>query len=184
MKSFVENIKSTYFAEKQTCDSFLCQIGNTYVNKNYDTQVTIGAAEAEEIKSYKDKDAQVFIYSQQDIVIKNEVTELYANLIADGKLDTCGEGDHKTDATSGKLVDNCNNVLVVNGAVYSEGEMSLDRVFGGGSSYGSMSLDSSTLVQRAEIFNFDPKIVKWGYDYKHEVQPITTTYIEELSTRY
>lgn len=186
MKSFVENVKSTYFAEKQTCGSFLCLIGNnTYVNTNYDAdEVTIGDAEAKEINGYKDKDAQVFIYSQRDIVIKNEVTELYANLITDGKLDTCAEGDHKTDATSGKLIDNCYNVLVVNGAVYSEGEMSLDRVFGGGSPYGSMSLDSSTLVQRAEIFNFDPKIVKWGYDYKHEVQPIMTTYIEELSTRY
>lgn len=185
MKGFVDDIKSTYFAEKQECGEFLCRIGNTYVNTNYDSKVTIGDFEAAEINSHKDEDAQVFIYSQQEIVIKNEVTQLFANLITDSALDTCEEGDHKTDdARDGTLVDKCPNILVINGAVYSEGEVSLDRVFGGGSPYGSLSLDSGTLVQRAEIFNYDPKIVKWGYDYKHENQPLTTTYIEELSTRY
>ena len=75
------------------------------------------------------------------------------------------------------------NPLVINGVVFSNGDIALDRVYGGGSTDG-MNLDSNTLIQRSEIFNFNPEIVEWGYNYKHKTQPITTTYIEELSTRY
>ena len=184
MKQFVENIKSTYFATKQT-GGFLVKVNDrTYVNTDFDNDVVIDAAKAAEINSHKDEDALVFVYSAKNIIISNDVAELHANLIADLSVDTCAEAQQDSKGKNGELAEKCSNALVITGVVYSENAIALDRVFGGGSSYGSETLDPDTLVQRAEIFSYDPKIVKWGYEYKNNTQPLTTTYIEELSTRY
>lgn len=182
MQSFVDDVKSTFFAGTPGGSETIMQFkdSKTFINTNFDSDVIIGTELASDINDKANK-GMVLIYSQGNIKISNEVQYLKAVLIADGKVDTCFEKDQGGD--NGQLLDYCYNPLVINGVVFSNKDIALDRVYGGGSTDG-MNLDSNTLIQRAEIFNFNPEIVEWGYNYKHKTQPITTTYIEELSTRY
>lgn len=182
MQSFVDDLKSTFFAGTPGGSETIMPLndGKTFINTNFDGNVIIGTELANDINT-KANEGMVLIYSQGDIKISNGVQYLKAVLIADGKVDTCFEKDQGGD--NGQLLDYCYNPLVINGVVFSNKDIALDRVYGGGSTDG-MNLDSNTLIQRAEIFNFNPEIVEWGYNYKHKTQPITTTYIEELSTRY
>lgn len=182
MQSFVDDVKSTFFAGTPGGSETIMQFkdSKTFINTNFDSDVIIGTELASDINS-KANDGMVLIYSTRNIEISNEVQYLKAVLIADGKVDTCSGANRGGD--NGQLLDSCYNPLVINGVVFSNKDIALDRVYGGGSTEG-MNLDPNTLIQRAEIFNFNPEIVEWGYNYKHKTQPITTTYIEELSTRY
>lgn len=182
MQSFVDDVKSTFFAGTPDGPGIIESPNDnkTFINANFDDDVIIGTELAGDINS-KANEGMVLIYSNKNIKISNEVQYLKAVLIADGKVDTCSEADQGGD--NGQLLDSCYNPLVINGVVFSNGNIALDRVYGGGSTEG-MNLDSNTLIQRAEIFNFNPEIIEWGYNYKHKTQPITTTYVEELSTRY
>ena len=182
MQSFVDDVKFTFFAGESGGSGIIESPNDnkTFINANYDGDVIIGTELAGDINS-KANEGMVLIYSNKNIKISNEVQYLKAILIADGKVDTCSDADQGGD--NGQLLDSCYNPLVINGVVFSKGDIALDRVYGGGSTEG-MNLDSNTLIQRAEIFDFNPEIVEWGYNYKHKTQPITTTYIEELSTRY
>ena len=182
MQSFVDDVKSTFFAGTPGGSETIMPLndGKTFINTNFDDDVIIGTELANDINK-KANEGMVLIYSNKNIEISNEVQYLKAVLIADGIVDTCSEANQGGD--NGQLLDSCYNPLVINGVVFSNGDIALDRVYGGGSTDG-MNLDSNTLIQRAEIFNFNPEIVEWGYNYKHKTQPITTTYIEELSTRY
>jgi hypothetical protein len=178
-QSFADDVRISFFGGTPDGSTDLKRFNDsTYVNTNFGGDVVIDSVLADAINS---KSEQVVIYSVKDIKISNTVTQLNAILVADGKVDTCAEADQGGD--NGQLLENCYNSLVINGVVYSKRSIALDRVYGGGSVNG-MNLDPGTLMQRAEIFSFDPKIVEWGYDYKRETQPYTTTYIEELSTRY
>lgn len=182
MQSFVDDVKSTFFAGTPGGSETIMPLndGKTFINTNFDGNVVIDSELAETINK-KANEGMVLIYSEGNIEISNDVQSLKAVLIADGIVDTCFEKDQGGD--NGQLLDYCYNPLVINGVVFSNGDIALDRVYGGGSTDG-MNLDPNTLIQRAEIFNFNPEIVEWGYNYKHKTQPITTTYIEELSTRY
>lgn len=177
---YADSVIATFFNDDLGAGPIVDAGGATYVNANYDSDVAIDSDLAELINEAANN-GQVIIYSTGDIKISNAVTELNATLIADGKVDTCTEADQGGD--NEQLLDNCSNSLIINGVVYSEQPIALDRVYGGGS-VEAMDLDADTLIQRAEILNYDPKIVKWSYDYKRQTQPLTTTYIEELSTRY
>ena len=177
---YADSVITTFFNDDLGAGPIVDAGGATYVNANYDSDVAIDSDLAELINEAANN-GQVIIYSTGDIKISNAVTELNATLIADGKVDTCTEADQGGD--NEQLLDNCSNSLIINGVVYSEQPIALDRVYGGGS-VEAMNLDADTLIQRAEILNYDPKIVKWSYDYKRQTQPLTTTYIEELSTRY
>lgn len=182
MQSFVDDVKSTFFAGTPGGSETIMPLndGKTFVNTNFDGNVVIDSELAETINK-KANEGMVLIYSEGNIEISNDVQSLKAVLIADGIVDTCFEKDQGGD--NGQLLDYCYNPLVINGVVFSNKDIALDRVYGGGSTDG-MNLDPNTLIQRAEIFNFNPEIIEWGYNYKHKTQPITTTYIEELSTRY
>ena len=182
-RTYANNVIATFFTGEA---SSTCVLGSSYdgcstfVNANYNDDVVINSAFAGTINDAANN-GHVIIYSKRNIKISNAVTELNATLIADGKVDTCEEADQGGD--NEQLLYNCSNSLFINGIVYSEKPIALDRIYGGGSVDG-MNLDANTLMQRAEILNYDPKIVKWSYDYKRQTQPLTTTYIEELSTRY
>lgn len=119
------------------------------------------------------------------INIAPDVTEINAILIADEHIDTCYDGTEKTEqgGTKGNsgLKDYCGNELTINGAVFAK-NIKLDRSFGGGS-YGD-NLAAYSLIQRAEIFNYDPSFVYEAYQNSVENEPITTTYIKELPSRY
>ena len=182
MQSFADDVKSTFFTGTPDGSGIIESPNDnkTFINANFDDDVEIGTELANDINTKANK-GMVLIYSEGNIEISNEVQYLNAVLIADGKVDTCSEANQGGD--NGQLLDSCYNPLVINGVVFSNKDIALDRVYGGGSTDG-MNLDSNTLIQRAEIFNFNPEIVEWGYNYKHKTQPITTTYIEELSTRY
>ncbi|MDO4730471.1 MAG: hypothetical protein Q4A96_04745, partial [Candidatus Saccharibacteria bacterium] len=135
----------------------------------------------------KNADGSTPIIYADNIKIHPDVTEINAILIADGNLDTCYLEDKQNETTQGKtegnsgLKDLCYKQLVVNGAVFAE-NITLDRTFGGGS-YGDSVIPQS-LIQRAEIFNFDPAYVSEVYEQSMEDDPITTTYIKELPSRY
>ena len=135
----------------------------------------------------KNADGTTPIIYADNIKIHPDVTEINAILIADGNLDTCYLEDKQNETTQGGtegnsgLKDLCGKQLVVNGAVFAD-SIALDRTFGGGS-YGD-NLWAPSLVQRAEIFNFDPAYVSEAYKQSMEEDPITTTYIKELPSRY
>lgn len=182
-RTYANNVIATFFTGEA---SSTCVLGSSYdscttfVNANYNDDVVINSDFAGTINDAANN-GHVIIYSKRNIKISNAVTELNATLIADDRVDTCEEADQGGD--NEQLLYNCSNSLFINGIVYSEKPIALDRIYGGGSVDG-MNLDANTLMQRAEILNYDPKIVKWSYDYKRQTQPLTTTYIEELSTRY
>ncbi len=123
------------------------------------------------------------IYANNIYISKN-VERVDAVLIANGILDTCEKDVNRNTSTGNQeLLQECNeNALVVNGAVYVHGELKLDRVYGGGEIDGD-SLDPSTLAQRAEIFNYDPRIVKFAYDVIKDRNLVDTQYVKELPTR-
>lgn len=125
------------------------------------------------------------IIHADNINIAPDVTEINAILIADGYIDTCYDGTEKTEqgGTKGNwgLKDYCGNELTINGAVFAN-SIKLDRSFGGGS-YGD-TINADSLIQRAEIFNYDPSFVYEAYQNSIENEPITTTYIKELPSRY
>jgi hypothetical protein len=135
----------------------------------------------------KNADGSTPIIYADNIKIHPDVTEINAILIADDNLDTCYLEDKQDETTQGGtkgnsgLKDLCGKQLVVNGAVFAD-SIALDRTFGGGS-YGD-NLWVPSLVQRAEIFNFDPSYVSEAYEQSLEEDPITTTYIKELPSRY
>lgn len=135
----------------------------------------------------KNADGSTPIIYADNIKIHPDVTEINAILIADDNLDTCYLEDKQNETTQGGtkgnsgLKDLCGKQLVVNGAVFAE-NITLDRTFGGGS-YGDSVMPRS-LVQRAEIFNFDSAYVSEVYKQSMEEDPITTTYIKELPSRY
>lgn len=135
----------------------------------------------------KNADGTTPIIYADNIKIRPDVKEINAILIADDNLDTCYLEDKQNETTQGKtegnwgLKDYCGNQLVVNGAVFAN-SITLDRTYGGGS-YGD-NLWAPSLVQRAEVFNFDPSYVSEVYEQSLEEDPITTTYIKELPSRY
>lgn len=193
MTEIANNIKSTFFTDPMPAGGpFLVEYPgtHTWVNLNYKDDVWIGGAEADAINNHRLAGDQVIIYSDKNIMIENTVMNLDAMLVANGKVDTCyivDDSGNKMDVDQGgdnsQLLNHCHDNLTVNGAVYSKEAIELDRTYGGGSET-DLNLREDTLVQRAEIFNFDPRTVKWGYDYDNGNQPLITTYIEELSTRY
>ena len=135
-------------------------------------------------------DAVLVVYGK-NIEIAPDVERIDAILIADGYIDTCA-GYSRDDKTGNQsLKEHCYKQLVVNGAVYAGGQdvaddrevLRLDRTFGGGNIEGG-NLDANTLSQRAEIFNYDPRIIKLSYEYMREYDPLAESYTEELSTRY
>jgi hypothetical protein len=138
----------------------------------------------------KNADGTTPIIYADDIKIAPGVTEINAILIADNNLDTCyeevdgKEADYtqqgETEGNSG-LKDHCANQLLIRGAVFTK-SITLDRTFGGGS-YGD-NIAAYSLVQRAEIFDFDPAYIKEVYEKSLDNEPITTTYIKELPSRY
>ena len=63
--------------------------------------------------------------------------------------------------------------------------LKMPRTFGGGSvlENGEFVKDPNTLVQRAEIFNYDPSVVEWAYRESQKNPHLETTYTETLAPR-
>lgn len=124
----------------------------------------------------------------RSISIAGDVTSVNAWLIVDGgKLNTCN--DYKINSPEDKsnqnLLDFCNTQLFINGPVIVNGDLTLPRTFGGGSvlENGEFVKDPNTLVQRAEIFNYDPSVVEWAYHESQKNPHLETTYTETLAPR-
>lgn len=137
--------------------------------------------------SYWGSPKQLIIIAK-DILIDKSVRRVNAWLIVDGgKLNTCN--DYKINAPEDKsnqnLLDFCNTQLFINGPVIVNGDLILPRTFGGGSvlENGEFVKDPNTLVQRAEIFNYDPSVVEWAYRESQKNPHLETTYTETLAPR-
>lgn len=137
--------------------------------------------------SYWGSPKQLIIIAK-DILIDKSVSRVNAWLIVDGgKLNTCN--DYKINAPEDKsnqnLLDFCNTQLFINGPVIVNGDLILPRTFGGGSvlENGEFVKDPNTLVQRAEIFNYDPSVVEWAYRESQKNPHLETTYTETLAPR-
>lgn len=137
--------------------------------------------------SYWGNPKQLIIIAK-DILIDKSVSRVNAWLIVDGgKLNTCN--DYQINAPEDKsnqnLLDFCNTQLFINGPVIVNGDLILPRTFGGGSvlEKGEFVKDPNTLVQRAEIFNYDPSVVEWAYRESQKNPHLETTYTETLAPR-
>lgn len=128
----------------------------------------------------------------RSISIAGDVTSVNAWLIVDGgELNTCSEHYIGKEKGNEDLLMDCNDQLIVNGPVIVRGgvpetALKLLRTFGGGSKvneYGEFVKDPNTLVQRAEIFNYDPSVVEWAYRESQKNPHLETTYTETLAPR-
>ena len=80
------------------------------------------------------------------------------------------------------LLVNCNETLVVNGAVAAN-IIELDRAAGGGSDEKMTELNAASLTQRAEIFNYDQRIVFWATNASSSDKTTTANHVKELTPR-
>lgn len=134
------------------------------------------------------------------IDIAGDVEKVNAWLIVDrgefidgGEFNTCAgnQPDYKKPGTNEgdgnqHLLDNCNRPLFINGAVIVDGTVTLPRTYGGGSvvnADGSITKDERTYALRAEIFNYDPRVVKWAYEESKKNPQLVTTYTESIAPR-
>ena len=135
---------------------------------------------------------KLYVILADNVYIRENVTNIDAIIIAKRELDTCYLPDGSNDAYEQKggneiLLEKCGSQLVINGAVSVEGKIDLDRTFGGGSlekgADNKYHLNPSSLSQRAEIFNYDPRILKFSYDYVKEYDTGQESYAKELAPR-
>ena len=128
----------------------------------------------------------------RSISIAGDVTSVNAWLIVDGgELNTCSEHYIGKEKGNEDLLMDCNDQLIINGPVIVRGgvpetALKLLRTFGGGSKVnenGEFVKDPNTLVQRAEIFNYDPSVVEWAYRESQKNPHLETTYTETLAPR-
>ena len=80
------------------------------------------------------------------------------------------------------MIDNCNHTLLINGAVAAQ-KIKLDRAAGGGSFEGSEDLNPESLMQRAEVFNYDFRVVFWANSVLEYDDVINPSHIKELNPR-
>lgn len=137
--------------------------------------------------SYWGNPKQLIIIAK-DILIDKSVSRVNAWLIVDGgTLNTCNDYEINApeDKSNQNLLDFCNTQLFINGPVIVNGNLTLPRTFGGGSvlENGKFVKDPNTLVQRAEIFNYDPSVVEWAYRESQKNPHLETTYTETLAPR-
>ena len=136
---------------------------------------------------------KIWVIRCKDVMIHPNVEEINAMIVATNELDTCyesnGSGDKYEQVAGGDnelLLDNCNKQLIVNGAVYVGDTLNLDRTHGGGSlDYidGEYYLNSATLAQRAELFIYDSRIVKYSYEFMKTYEMNSESYVRELAPR-
>jgi len=129
------------------------------------------------------KNASLVIVASS-VFIENDVDRIDATIIAYGDFDTCYGFEQNASDGNQDLLANCNRSLLINGAVYVEGQLRLDRTYGSGSFTPDGQLNMENLSQRAEIFNFDPRFVKTSYEYATSKKSYSETYIKELQTRF
>ncbi len=127
----------------------------------------------------------IMVIVGDDVAINKDVDRVDAIIIARNSFDTCAGHDRNEADGNQDLHENCNNQLVINGAVKTAGDdnLKLDRTFGGGSMTGEDKLNPSTLMQRAEIFNYDPRIVKVSQDIWEKTDATNVQYVRELAPR-
>jgi|GEM_PF-2595529 len=137
--------------------------------------------------------SKIWLIHCKNVMIRPNVDEINAMIVAKNELDTCYEPNGASDkyeqdagGDNQLLLDNCNTQLIINGAVYAGNVLNLDRTHGGGSLdfvNGEYYLNSATLAQRAEIFNYDPRIVKYSYDFMKTYEMNSESYVRELTPR-
>ena len=182
-KKFAENIVSTYYESGNLNAAKAGGTGLDFVYSTISDQMIGG-----DITNGDNNTIKVIV--GKNIHIAPSVKRLDAIIIAYGELDTCSSGltsdayeqDKSTDPGNQALLEQCGNELVINGAVYAN-SISLDRTFGGGSFEGDDKINPDTLMQRAEIFNYDPRIVKISYEINESLDATNASYVKELAPR-
>lgn len=119
------------------------------------------------------KTRQIIIFAD-DIEISNNVKQIDAWLVVDGNIDTCLEKD-----VGDLTIDDCNNELIVNGAVVSD-SLELDRTYGSESEGGNPNGN----IRRGEVFNYDPSSVQWAYKESLKESKTEIQYVKERAVRY
>ena len=193
-KQFVDSIKEYCYDEHDYYKASNC-VNNMHLpddahglyvysaSSNGDILIDSAAIGNEELINNA-KDA-VLVIVGNNVTISNSVRRIDAIIIAKNKLDTCAEGKRNESDGNQELLMNCSNPLIINGAVYSSGgveNLMLDRTFGGGSLAGD-KLDPSTLSQRAEIFNYDFRIIRVAYGLSEKIDGKNANFVKELAPR-
>lgn len=195
-KKFAENIKGYCYDESGNA-SGNCSVlpdGATSIDNSYSGLVLYKANSNSSFtipsNIYNNSENAVIVIYGKNIKISNAATQIDAMIIAEDGLDTCDEGDKDSKTGNQALLEKCNNDLIIKGAVYSRGKLSdtenhllLDRSKGGGSFEGE-TLSPNSLSQRAEIFSFDPRIVKVSQDIHESLDVTEIQYIKEIAPRY
>ena len=127
----------------------------------------------------------------KNIIINNNVSEINAWLIVDGgEFNTCADHhiDDPADNGNNRLLTECNDWLYIKGPVIVDSAgspLELPRTFGGGSKLQNNRyvIDEPSFVQRAEIFDFDPDMVRWAYEESTKDPQLSTTYVETLAPK-
>lgn len=166
---------------------------NAYIGKEHTYVIKAGGAIAiNDNIIYSDGDGfdsagqipKVIIYSKGDITIDCTVTQLDAIIIANGKVNTCNEGDVNSPRRS--------SPLTVRGVIISN-SLEANRTYGASMGYSQANsgglrsgIPSSGSATPAEVINYDTSAILWGRYMagSAESDVLTVTYQHELAPRY
>lgn len=146
------------------------------------------------------KSPQIIIFADGNINIEGNrdnntqgVTWIDAWLIANadssggGIINTCSNRPEKYTSKD------CNRTLIINGPVFASG-MELNRtagaypdsqrVYDSRDKITKQNLENDGSITPAEIFNFRPDALYWGYSQSQRYSQATVTYSHELAPRY
>lgn len=179
-KKFAENIEG-YCYSAPGVPSGKCNFASSVPDDGRGIYIYNGSMPIGSNIENKSKDA-VMVIIGDNITIDRSVTRIDAIIIAKNSLDTCNGVNRNNADGNQDLLTYCNTELVINGAVYSAKKPDLKRTYGGGNIEGD-TLDASTLLQRAEIFNYDPRIVKISYEINESLDATNASYVKELAPR-
>ncbi len=156
--------------------------------QGYDNALVLGSRNSQRFSSLSEIPQAIIIASQ--INISENVTQIDAWLVAlgsPGTVNTCYQ--FNVGASSS---DTCSKTLIVNGPTITN-HLLLNRTAGAytRSTFGQNdrpgaenNLTDDGSITPAEIFNYRPDTILWGYQQSQDFSQATVTYSRELSPRY
>ncbi|MBP5513138.1 hypothetical protein J6X73_03215 [Candidatus Saccharibacteria bacterium] len=170
-----EKIKYRYSSGDMTIDGYDNITDGTYVVRSDNGNIYINGniSYADKVYQKASEIPKMIIYAK-NIYIGCGVNRVDAILIADGKIDTCANGN---GINPGIDEESRSNQLKINGILMA-GQVVFNRTYGGGSGLGATT--------PAEIVNYDTSALLWGRGSAEDNDNslLTVVYQQELAPRY
>lgn len=156
--------------------------------QGYDNALVLGSRNSQRFSSISEIPQVILIANR--INISENVTQLDAWLVAvgsSGTVNTCYQFNSGASTS-----DNCSKTLIINGPTFANSIL-LNRTAGAytRSTFGQNdrpgaenNLTDDGSMTPAEIFNYRPDTLLWGYQQSQNFSQATITYSRELSPRY